>query len=180
MLLMMPAVDTEPVEPEVEEPEAGTTGTVDGAGADSLPVADTGAAEAATGAEDTPADAATVEVAEGPAGAKRRLLTPHTQSQPEAQQRQLNVLDQIPSGTPLTMAQVRQLLNTQALAATEGSDSDDFDDPEALADAAKKTPTYNENGCEKANKWWRFGGSVPNRTCEQVCLPAAVCSAICW
>ena len=66
------------------------------------------------------------------------------------------------------MGAMRQLLQDQALEAASGTSEASIVTDAEKAEAAKKTPTTTADGCPIANKAWRFGGSVPNRTCDRV------------
>lgn len=130
---------------------------------------DTAAAGAAPADSPAAADAADAAGAED-AAARRRLLTPRLLTQQRAHKfPQRGALQQIPPGTRLSMTALRQLLQDQAVEATSGTAMGDINSDEDKAAAAKATPTTTADGCPIANKQWRFGGSVPNRTCEVVC-----------
>lgn len=119
-------------------------------------------------------DAAGAEVA-----ARRRLHAPRLLSQHQHQQPQ-RALQGLPEGTRLSMGAVRQLLQDQALEAASGTPEASIISDEDKIEASKKTPTTTADGCKIANKAWRFGGSVPNRTCDKVPsqrMPPSACTA---
>lgn len=163
------------VTPVVEVPETGTATaddtTAGATGTDTPPAADdgAGAAGAATTADTLPVGGAGVDAAATPdGGARRRLLAPRLLREHQPPQGPHRALRGIEPGTRLSMGAVRQLLQDQALEAASGTDVAEIDSTEDKVEAAKKTPTTTADGCLIANKAWRFGGSVPNRTCDKV------------